>query len=122
MDIAPLITLTAVFLVVVIALLYFGQKTRVDARAAAENTRRVQEELTASTAKMLSTLTVIHALVNSRLSEALKKIDALESMLHDATGYEPTGEPVVEPPPSISTEPEVPTDATAVEIQLEPEP
>lgn len=35
----------------------------------------------------------IHTLVNSRLTEALAKIDRLEASLFEATGEAPTGEP-----------------------------
>jgi hypothetical protein len=38
-------------------------------------------------------LTVIHDLVNSRLSEALAKIDRLELQREQLTGEKPTGEP-----------------------------
>jgi hypothetical protein len=38
----------------------------------------------------------IHTLVNSRLTEALSKIDRLEQRLYQVTGELPTGEPSVE--------------------------
>jgi hypothetical protein len=38
-------------------------------------------------------LVKVHELVNSRLSEALAKIDRLESALQGLTGRVPTGEP-----------------------------
>jgi len=41
----------------------------------------------------LRKLDAIHTLVNSRLTAALDKIDALEKKLQDVTGRIPTGEP-----------------------------
>ena len=38
-------------------------------------------------------LTKVHELVNSRLSEALHKIDTLENRIYLLTGEAPTGEP-----------------------------
>jgi hypothetical protein len=42
-------------------------------------------------------LNEIHVLVNSRLTEALAKIDLLEGRLQGLTGERPTGEPPAKP-------------------------
>ncbi len=46
-----------------------------------------------SSRKNTAGLAVVHELVNSRLTAALDKIDALELKLHSLTGTPPTGEP-----------------------------
>jgi hypothetical protein len=50
-----------------------------------------------STSETSTKLDTIHVLVNSRLTEALNKIDRLEARLHDVTGEVPTGEPPAAP-------------------------
>ena len=63
------------------------------ASEAARATNRVEGTLSASTERTTEKLDEIHVLVNSRLTEALAKIDRLEARLHGLTGEEPTGEP-----------------------------
>lgn len=64
-----------------------------NAQQAARATERVELTLAESTGVTTVRLGEIHTLVNSRLTEALKKIDQLESRLYVVTGEAPTGEP-----------------------------
>ncbi len=71
-----------------------------NARKAHDATELVQQTLaatTSTTTTQLATLaegqSVIHELVNSRLTEALRQIEALERLLYEATGRVPQGEP-----------------------------
>jgi hypothetical protein len=77
-----------------------AEETAREARSSAE---LVRSTLAASAADQLhksdanaAKLDTIHGLVNSRLSTALAKIDALEARLFETEGRMPTGEP--EPP------------------------
>ena len=74
-------------------------REQAEARAsvrAADAARRVEQvrlTLEATNAATGEKLDVIHDLVNSRLTEALQKIDRLEARLLEKTGEAPTGEP-----------------------------
>jgi len=78
-------------------LTYYTAKANSAAKSAAEDarnsTKRVERTLAQSTDATTTQLGEIHTLVNSRLTEALKKIDRLEAKLLIATGEMPTGEP-----------------------------
>jgi Tol biopolymer transport system component len=83
----------------VIALAYLGvqQKTtgsqaNVNAMMAHSAAERVESKLADTTGQTTEKLDTIHTLVNSRLSEALAKIDRLEAKLYDVTGETPSGE------------------------------
>jgi hypothetical protein len=69
-----------------------------DARAAAAATEQVAIKLDNSDKRTSEKLDTIHSLVNSRLTAALEKIDALEQRLFETTGIEPTGEEPPKPP------------------------
>jgi hypothetical protein len=64
-----------------------------NARRAENTARRVEEALEASDKRYTAKLDHILELVNSRLSEALTKIDRLEAQRYEETGQPPTGEP-----------------------------
>ena len=76
-----------------------GRQAKRSADKAAVATERVEATLAVSDAQTTHKLNEIHILVNSRLTEALAKIDRLEAKLFSVTGEAPTGEPPhVEPP------------------------
>ncbi len=52
-----------------------------------------KDSLAITTEATATKLDTIHVLVNSRLTEALAKIDRLEAKLYETTGEPPTGEP-----------------------------
>jgi len=64
-----------------------------NAQQAKHAAERVESTLAQSTDATTEKLDTIHTLVNSRLTEALKKIDRLEQRLYETTGEPPTGEP-----------------------------
>lgn len=70
-----------------------GRQAKKSADKAVVAAERVEETLAISTADATQRLDSIHVLVNSRLTEALAKIDRLEARLYDITGEAPTGEP-----------------------------
>jgi hypothetical protein len=65
-------------------------------------TNQVADTLATSTSDTTAKLTEIHVLVNSRLTETLKKIDSLEGKLYAATGETPSGEPPQAPPTAVA--------------------
>jgi len=69
---------------------------RRNAVEAGKKTDQVAATLVASTSQTSEKLDTIHTLVNSRLTKALEKIDALESRLFETEGRVPTGEEPVE--------------------------
>ncbi len=70
------------------------------AAARVESTLAISDTATATKLNEIHSLEqTIHVLVNSRLSEALAKIDRLEAKLFAETGEVPTGEP---PPASLT--------------------
>ncbi len=70
-----------------------GDRAALDAARAANAVKRVETTLADATGATTDKLDTIHTLVNSRLTEALAKIDRLEAKLYDVTGEPPTGEP-----------------------------
>jgi len=71
-----------------------GQQAKRSADKAAGAVQRVETTLAVSDAQTTHKLNEIHVLVNSRLTEALAKIDRLETRLQIETGEAPTGEPL----------------------------
>lgn len=63
------------------------------AKLASVTARRVEATLAVTTSETSGKLGEIHELVNSRLTEALQKIDRLEQQRFETTGELPTGEP-----------------------------
>lgn len=70
-----------------------GWQANVNAVKATHAAERVETRLAYTTNITSDKLETIHTLVNSRLTEALAKIDRLEAKLYGLTGEEPTGEP-----------------------------
>lgn len=67
------------------------------AKKAADEAENVRQHLVINTSATMTKLDHITLMVNSRLSEALLKIDRLETRIYNLTGEEPTGEPAMVP-------------------------
>jgi hypothetical protein len=80
-------------IVLVLTIYFVGRQAKQSADHAAVAVERVEETLVVSTNDTTQRLQEIHVLVNSRLSEALMKIDRLEAKIFEVTGEAPTGEP-----------------------------
>ena len=70
-----------------------GRQAKHSADKAVVAAERVEETLAISDSQTTHKLDQIHVLVNSRLTEALAKIDRLEKKLLIETGEMPSGEP-----------------------------
>lgn len=89
--------LAALTPIVLGVLTYYTATAKTNAERAARNAevavKKVETALASTSDVTTEKLDTIHTLVNSRLTEALKKIDRLEARLYKATGETPTGEP-----------------------------
>jgi hypothetical protein len=91
MLVSAVTALTPLGLVLVVY--HTGRQARLSSDKAAVAAERVEASLARSDIQTEFKLDQIHVLVNSRLSEALAKIDRLEARLFAVTGEIPTGEP-----------------------------
>jgi hypothetical protein len=86
----PLVAIVVAFIGAISApmgvALYNGRLAAANALKAAEATRRMELKLVESTSRTDEKLNRIDSMVDGRLTEALKKIDRLESRLQDVTG------------------------------------
>ncbi len=86
--------ITVLFTISLPFVVYFvGRQAKHSADQAVVAAERVENTLVISTSDTTQRLQEIHVLVNSRLTEALRKIDRLEQRLLAETGELPTGEP-----------------------------
>ncbi len=80
-------------IILAIVVYYTGRQANRNAKRAAMAAETVQGKLDDSTSYINRKLDTIHILVNSRLTQALDKIDRLELRIQALTGEPPTGEP-----------------------------
>jgi len=91
-NLVKVVTVLAPILLAIVVHLT-GRQAKRSADKATVAAERVEATLAVSDAQTTHKLNEIHILVNSRLSEALAKIDRLEAKLFSVTGEPPTGEP-----------------------------
>ena len=91
-NLVKVVTVLAPILLAIVVHLT-GRQAKRSADKATVAAERVEATLAVSDAQTTHKLNEIHILVNSRLSEALAKIDRLEAKLFAVTGETPTGEP-----------------------------